>query len=108
MIVCTGARPAFDQALQLVDKGGAILFFAPLPPGDVLPLDGNTLWKSGVSLVHSYAGPPRDMQDALTMIAARRVDVAGMISHRLPLGDTADGFRLMAEGGDCLKVIVEP
>ena len=108
VIVCTGARPAFDQALELVDRGGAILFFAPLPPGDRLPLDGNTLWKSGVSLVHSYAGPPDDMRAALDMIAAGKIDVAGMITHRLPLAETGEGFRLMADGGDCLKIVVEP
>ena len=108
MIVCTGARAAFDQALQLVDSGGAILFFAPLPPGDRLLLDGNELWKSGVSLIHSYAGPPRDMRSALDMIAAGEVDVAGMITHRLPLARTGEGFELMTGSGACLKIIVEP
>lgn len=32
VFVCTGARPAFEQALRLVDRGGVIVFFAPLSP----------------------------------------------------------------------------
>jgi threonine dehydrogenase-like Zn-dependent dehydrogenase len=34
--------------------------------------------------------------------------VEGMITHRLPLDRTAEGFRLVAEAGDSLKVIVYP
>jgi L-iditol 2-dehydrogenase len=108
VIVCTGARPAFEQALELVDLGGSILFFAPLPPGETLALPVNDLWKRGVSIVHSYAGPPDDMWAALEMIASGRIDVAGMVTHRLPLERTGEGFRLMVEGRDSLKVVVEP
>jgi hypothetical protein len=31
-----------------------------------------------------------------------------MITHRLPLAETGEGFRLVAEAGESLKVIVEP
>ncbi len=108
VLVCTAAKSAMEQALGLVDRGGTILFFAPLAPGERLALPMNDLWKRGVSLVHSYAGPPADMRTALELIATKRVDVSPMITHRLGLGDTGEGFRLTAEAGDSLKVIVEP
>jgi len=108
VIVCTGARAAFDQALELVDLGGTIQLFAPLDPGETPPFPGNELWKRGVTLAHSYAGPPGDMRTALRLISERRVDVGAMITHRLPLAETAEGFRLLMEGADALKVIIEP
>ncbi len=108
VLVCTAAKSAMEQAPGLVDRGGTILFFAPLAPGERLTLAMNDLWKRGVSIVHSYAGPPADMRTALELIAAKRVDVSQMITHRLGLGDTGEGFRLTAEAGDSLKVIVEP
>ena len=108
VIVCTGARPAFEQALELVDDGGTVLFFAPLLPGDTLELPVNDLWKRGVTLTHSYAGPPGDMQAALELIAARQIDVAGMVTHRLPLAETGEGFRLLLEAGAALKIVIEP
>jgi L-iditol 2-dehydrogenase len=108
VLVCTGAHPVAGQALRIVDLGGTLLYFAPLDPGETLPLEMNDLWKRGVKIVHSYAGPPDDMRAALDLIAARRVDVASMITHRLPLAETAEAFRLMLEGGASLKVIVEP
>ena len=108
VLVCSGARPVAGQALEVADLGGTVLYFAPLDPGETLALEMNGLWKRGVNLVHSYAGPPADMQRALELIAARELDVASMITHRLGLVDTAEAFRLMLQGGDSLKVIVEP
>ena len=100
----TYASEALEQALQLVERGGTILFFAPLDPDDTLALPMNDLWKRGVTLTHSYAGPPADMRTALELIHARRVEVGAMVSHRLGLGETQEGFRLTAEAGESMKV----
>ena len=59
-------------------------------------------------IVHSYAGPPAEMRVALDLIAARRVDVASMVTHRLPLAEAGVGFQLMTRASDSLKVIVLP
>jgi threonine dehydrogenase-like Zn-dependent dehydrogenase len=48
------------------------------------------------------------MRAALDLIATRRIDVASMITHRFPLAGTAEAFRLMVEGGDSLKIIIQP
>ena len=48
------------------------------------------------------------MREALELIATRRVDVASMVSHRLGLAETGEGFRLMTESGESLKIIIEP
>ena len=108
VLVCTGVRSAFDQALQLVDDGGSILFFAPLPPDETFPLPANDLWKRCIALVHSYAGPPDDMRAALELIATKKIDVASMVTHRLGLSEIQRGFDLLTEADTSLKVIVEP
>lgn len=108
VLVCSGSRAALSGALGLIDLGGSLLVFAPLSPGQTLQLDVNDLWKRGVSIVHSYAGPPDDMRVALDWIAARKIDVPSMITHRLPLERTGEGFLLVAAGGDSLKVLIEP
>ncbi|HEV8375359.1 MAG TPA: alcohol dehydrogenase catalytic domain-containing protein, partial [Candidatus Polarisedimenticolia bacterium] len=76
VLVCTAAHGAIRQAFCCVDRGGAILLFAPLAPGSSLPVPLHDLWNDEISLVHSYAGPPADMLVALDLIASRRVDVA--------------------------------
>jgi len=109
VIVCTSARPAFEQAFATVAKGGTILFFAPTMAGVELPVSINEIfWRRDVTFATTYAGSPADCVTALKLIAQGRVPVAEMISHRLPLAEAGFGFKLTAEGQDSLKVIIRP
>jgi L-iditol 2-dehydrogenase len=108
VIVCTAALPAIAQALRCVDRGGTILFFAPASPGVTYPVPLHDIWKDGITILHSYAGPPEDIVAARDLIASKRVDVASMVTHRLPLGETGRGFKLVIEAVESLKVVIEP
>jgi len=108
VIVCTGAFPAFKQALQSVDRGGSVLCFATSDPGVELPIPINDFWRNGITVLPSYANSPYDAEVAIQLLRARRLPVGDMITHRLGLADTGLGFKLVAGGGDSLKVIVEP
>ncbi len=108
VLVCTGAPAALAQGFRCVARGGAVLLFALLPPGEVQPVPLGDLWQEGVTVTSSYAGPPADMRVALDLIATGRVDVLATVTHRLPLEQAAEGFRLTAEAGASLKVILLP
>jgi L-iditol 2-dehydrogenase len=108
VIVCTAAMPAFKQGFQSVDRGGHVLLFAPTKPGETVPIPLWELWRDCVTVHTSYAGTLQDMREALELIASRRVNVKDMITHRLPLAQTQEGFRLVAEAKDSMKVIIEP
>jgi L-iditol 2-dehydrogenase len=108
VIVCTGAFPAFKQALEAVDRGGTVLFFAPTEPGVSLPIPVNEFWRNGITLLPSYGGSPHDIGIAIDLLRARRIPVHDMITHRLGLAETAHGFQLVARGDKSIKVIIEP
>jgi L-iditol 2-dehydrogenase len=109
VIVGTGAAGAIQQAFRAVDRGGTILFFAPSDPGALVEMAFNELWRKEVTITSSYAGSPRDILAAIELIASGRIDVIPMITHRLPLEMTQEGFRLVAEAGSrSMKVVVEP
>jgi L-iditol 2-dehydrogenase len=108
VIVCTGAFPAFLQALQSVDRGGTVLFFAPTEPGVDLPVPVNDFWRNSITLRPSYGNSPLDAVVAIELIRARRVPVHEMITHRLSLAETGLGFQLVAEARESIKVIIEP
>ena len=109
VIVCTGAIPAVKAALELVDKGGTVLFFAPTGQGETLPFSINDIfWKKEVTLTTTYAAAPSDHITALDLIKVGAVPVADMITHRFGLADTQEGFDLVAKGGVSVKVIIMP
>ena len=109
VIVATGARPALMQALDSVDRDGTVLFYAPTEPGVEIPVSINDVFfRNGATLTTTYAASPGDLSIALDLIASGRVQVGDMISHRLPLEETALGFKLTAGASDSLKVVIEP
>jgi L-iditol 2-dehydrogenase len=109
VLVCTGVRSANLQALELVERGGTVLFFAPTDPGVTIPVSINDLFfRNDITLTTSYAGSPADHVDALELIRSRRVRVGEMITHQLSLAETSKGFQLVAEAKDSIKVIVQP
>jgi len=108
VIVCTAAPQAINAAFKCADRGGKILFFAPSMPGETFPFPLYELWKDGINIYFSYAGPPGDTLVALDLLRTRRVDVKGMVTHRLPLAETGKGFQMVAKAGDSIKVIIAP
>lgn len=109
VIVCTGATSAIAQALQSVERGGTVLFFAPTNPGVTIPISINDLfWRNDITLTTSYAGSPADYTAALELIRAHRVHVGEMITHRLGLAEAGLGFQLVADAQSSIKVIIEP
>jgi len=109
VIVCTGATSAIAQALQSVERGGTVLFFAPTNPGVTIPISINDLfWRNDITLTTTYAGSPADYAAALELIRARRVHTGEMITHRLGLAEAGLGFQLVADAQNSIKVIIEP
>jgi len=108
VFVCAGALAAFRQALASVDRGGAVICFATTLPGEDLAVPLNEFWRNGVTLMPSYANDARDAAEAIDLIASGTVPVRRMITHRLPLDLAQEAFRLTAEAGESLKVVLFP
>jgi L-iditol 2-dehydrogenase len=109
VIACAAAEAVCQQAFHAVGRGGAILLFAPAPAGTVVPLSINDVfWRRDVTVTTSYAASPLDCAEALELIRSKQVMVEDMITHRLGLAETGKGFKLVAEGGASLKVIIRP
>ena len=91
-----------------MERGGTILFFAPTEPGVEIPFPLFDLWNKGVTMVSTYAGSPQDIEIAIDLIKSKKVIVTDMITHKLPLSETAKGFQLVAQAENSMKVIIEP
>ena len=109
VIVCTGSLQAIVQALESVERDGTVLFFAATDKDVTVPLSiNNIFWRNERKFISSYAGSPNDHREALELIRNGKARVKEMITHRLPLAETQEGFRLVLEAKDSIKVIIEP
>ncbi len=108
VIVCAGTVSAYKQAIESADRAGVVLCFAPVEPGIELSISFFDYWRDGIKLLPTYGGSPLDIEMAIELIRRNRLPLHEMITHRLPLEDTGTGFRLVSEGKESIKVIIEP
>ncbi|MDO8494583.1 MAG: alcohol dehydrogenase catalytic domain-containing protein [Deltaproteobacteria bacterium] len=109
VIACASKGNANEQALQLVERGGVVLFFALHSTEQFLNLPLHEFfWQKGATLMNSYAASPEDHRDSLQIIQSGKVQVEKLISHRLPLAEIGKGFELVYKAQDSLKVIIDP
>jgi L-iditol 2-dehydrogenase len=108
VVVCTGATSAAISALDCVENGGTILYFAVPDPTVKLPVPINQFWRNEITMRTSYGAAPSDLEDSMHILATKQFNIEDMITHRLSLSEAQEGFKLMAEAGQSLKVIFEP
>jgi L-iditol 2-dehydrogenase len=108
VVLCKGATSAALTALECVDKGGTILFFAVPDPTVKIPVPITMFWRNEITIKTSYGAAPDDLNESFQILTQKKLDVKSMITHRLGIRQAAEGFRLMAEADKSLKVILEP
>lgn len=108
VILCTGATDAVKQAIESVERGGTILFFAPANNEETSIPINKLFWRNEITLTSSYAGNENDHLGAMELIRSKKVTVKDMITHRLGLKDTVKGFQLTAKPDKSIKVIIDP
>jgi L-iditol 2-dehydrogenase len=109
VVVITVGNPAvMEQGLRLAAKGGTVLIYAPLPPGDTLPIDVCDLLFSEKTLVTTYSCAPEDTRAALDLIRNGSVQTGGLVTHRFALEQVGEAMQLAAQAGDSLKVVIVP
>ncbi|MDP3733689.1 MAG: alcohol dehydrogenase catalytic domain-containing protein [Nanoarchaeota archaeon] len=106
IIICTGAMPAFQQAFKSVDRKGTILFFAI--PNKNIEMPTLDFWRNEITYTSSYGAAPNDLKESLKLILDGKINVKDMVTHKLPLDKIQEGFRIMADGKESLKVLIEP
>ncbi len=108
VITATGNPRAIAQGLSSVDRGGKVLFFAPTEPTAKVDVPFNALWREEITMTSSYGGAPVDIRAAIQLLRSGKVRVDDLITHRLPLEQAGEGFRLVTSAQDSIKVILRP
>jgi L-iditol 2-dehydrogenase len=107
-IVISGpnSADAMELAIKTAAPGGRVVLFTPAKPGETLTVDPNYLYFHEISLIPSYSTGPRETRQALKMIEEGAISVGSLITHRFPIEETPKAYRLAAEAGDSLKVMI--
>jgi L-iditol 2-dehydrogenase len=109
VLVCTGVEKAHNQAIESVERGGVVEFFALPDPEVKISFSVTEIFgRNDRTLTTSYGASPYDSWAALELMRSPLIRVKDMITHRLPLGETAKGFQIVEKAQDSMKVIIKP
>ncbi len=106
VIVGPNSVEAMKQGLKTVARGGTVVFFTPAKPGETLTIDPNEIYFRDVRISTSYSCGPDDTKEALGFIQKGVVTAGKLVTHRFPIEETAQAYRLTAEARDSLKSLV--
>ena len=106
-IECSGGLAASQQCAEVTKRGGRIVVVA-FYPGPVT-LDLTAIVRKDISLYSSRGEGGNNVQRALSLAARGRLRCAELVTHRFPLADIAEAFRVLRDrDGDPVKVVLVP
>ncbi len=107
VIEAVGKPEAWEAAVQLVRKGGAVNFFGGCPSGTTVSLDTTLIHYSNLTLLASFHHTPRTIRRALGFIEAGVIRAADFVSGECPLTQLPELFKSMAAGNRAVKTLIK-
>ncbi len=95
------------EALRLVGRGGTLVSFGGVAPGQLLPVDIGRLHYEEIAIQPIYHHTPADVAEAVRQLAAGLVPVEHLITARLPLSELRTALQLVADR-KALRTILLP
>jgi len=107
VVDAAGHPSALNTAFRLPRPGGALSVPA-VYVDETLDLPWGEIWLKGIRLVGGGAmNIPRYMDETLALIAAGKLNPARMISHRMPMSQAAEAYRMFYER-QATKIVLDP
>jgi len=105
-VVATGHPSVARTATELVRRGGTVNLFGLPEAGSRLDADLQDLYLRGVRIVPTYATTEPDVAEVHRLVAERKLAIADLVTHRLPLARIDEAFRLAGRPDEAVKVLV--
>ncbi|MDC7287621.1 alcohol dehydrogenase catalytic domain-containing protein [Blautia schinkii] len=96
------------QALKMVRKRGTVVIYGGAPKNACMAqLDSNLIHYNEITVTGSFSYPAVGLEDALYMIADKKISAEKYLNATVSLYDIADGIRKSKEG-EAIKVLINP
>lgn len=97
VIEAIGTVETHREALSLVGRGGTLVAFGGVAPGQLLPVDVGHLHYQEIAILPIYHHTPADVAEAVRQLAAGQVPVEALVTARLPLAELPRALQMVAD-----------
>lgn len=105
-IIATSDISCINHAINMVRKGGTILFFGEPKSNSLLRVDLSKIYNKEIKMITSYSATSKDFQEAIKFLSENQINLKKMITHQFTLDNAPEAIRLVKEGKKRIKVIV--
>jgi L-iditol 2-dehydrogenase len=106
-IDATGRPEVWEQAVDAVARGGAVVFFGGCAPGTSVRLDTRRVHYEELTLLGAFHHTPATIRRALALLESGALAPDRLITHRMALDAVPAALALMARS-EALKILIEP
>ena len=106
VIVTAPYAEALSEGLNVCRKGGTVCVFAPSLPSKQVSISPYRLFFSEIRIIPSYSTSHLETRTALKLINTGKIKAKELITHRFPLSQTSEAFKIAEKDKRCLKVVV--
>ncbi len=101
----TGRPEVWEQAVDSVARGGAVVFFGGCAPGSTIRIDTRRAHYEELTLTGAFHHTPELIRRAVELLESEALRPDGLITHRMSLQEVPQALELMARG-EALKVLI--
>ena len=105
-IVATSSLTALSNAFEITRKGGYIILFGVPSKESQFPLEASKLYSNELSIIPSYAASELETNEALNLLAERKINLDFLITHKYTLEQSPNAVFCAHKAKDCMKVII--
>jgi L-iditol 2-dehydrogenase len=105
-IVATSSLTALSNAFEITRKGGSIILFGVPSKDSQFPLEASKLYSNELSIIPSYAASELETNEALNLLAERKINLDFLITHKYTLEQSPNAFFCAHTANDCMKIII--
>jgi 2-desacetyl-2-hydroxyethyl bacteriochlorophyllide A dehydrogenase len=107
VIEAVGAIPTYQQAFQMVRRGGVLVTYGAAPANATMEIRPFEIYSKELTIVGSYAGTYDTWLKAINLISSKRFKPGDIISKTIPLPSIVEGIKEVIHNKDIIKIIVD-
>ena len=107
VIECAGTKLTWENSVDIVRRGGRVLWFGGLPGGTMVEIDAARVHYGEIDLLSMHGGTVNDAHEAFDLIVSGAINMAPIFNGKLPLEQVELALKKMILG-EVVKMVIDP
>jgi L-iditol 2-dehydrogenase len=105
VIECAGTKSSWETSVEVVRRGGRVLWFGGLPSGTKVEVDAARVHYGEIDLLNMHGGTAVEAHEAFDLIVSGGVKAAPLLSGEVPLEQVEAALKRMI-AGEVVKMVI--